>query len=225
MKSKSPTKAAREDVSVAQALKRPGGDLRVKEKSEITIGPDADGAEWFHRIRIESFQDLQRMSFVPEGLDERRAMEAVARDNEAAFEMASRSSASDEAPCGCDGERADAPSREVSPLRARYARLRSSLNPQLARALSEVYRREVQWDDPIAIHAYRWIDRWVVDKGFSLGAFVLRDIVVAKNSTLNIAPQTQIVLANDIRIHTGGKIRTLGSYMKIRCASIQGNLA
>ena len=46
----------------------------------------------------------------------------------------------------------------ISPLRARYSRLRRNFHPQLARALTEVYRRDVNlgiqisylrlWDDP-----------------------------------------------------------------------------
>lgn len=233
MKKKNPQEAAKavhKPVSVDQVLKQRREDLVIKEKGEITIGPDGDYAHCFQRVRVASFKDLQRMSFIPEGLDEKKAMDAIARDNEAAFEAALRTPAGDDGECGCEGGAEETASRPVrhgaiTPLRARYSRLRRSFNPQLARVLSETYRRDVQWDHAITTHVYRWIDRLVVAKEFDLGSILFRDIVVHKNSTLNVAPSTQILWANGIRIHVGGKIRALGSYMKIKCASIEGNLA
>ncbi|MDH5823585.1 hypothetical protein QFW77_11365 [Luteimonas sp. RD2P54] len=223
-----------EPVSVDQALKQRREDLTIKDKGEVLVGPEGEYARFFQRVRVSSFKDLQRMSFVPEGLDEKKAMDAIARDNDAAFEAALRAPDEGDPDCGCDCDGrhdAETPASRpagraaISPLRARYSRLRRNFHPQLARALTEVYRRDVQWDHMVATHVHRWIDRLVVAKEFDLGSILFRDIVVGKNSTFNVAASTQILWANDIRIHVGGKIRTLGSYMKVKCASIQGNLA
>lgn len=214
-------------VSAAAALKQKRDDLIVKESKEIEIGPEGDYARYFQRVRLTSFKDLQSMSMIPQGLDEKKVIDAIARDNDAAFEAAQRAPADGARGCGCEGSETEAASGNSKPgatLRARYSGLRRSFHPHLAKLLTEVYRREVSWDHILATQVYRLVDRLTVAKAVDLGSILMKDIVVQKNSTLNVAASSQLLWANNIRIHTGGKIVTPGSYLKIQCVSIQGNL-
>lgn len=217
-------------ASVVEALKQQRKDLVVKASGKIEIGPEGEYAGYFRQVRLTSFKDLQRMSLIPEGLDEKKTLDALARDNDAAFEVVQRMPSSGKARCDCAGggdHSAASTTQKHSAgtmLRAQYGDLRATFNPHLARALADVYRRDVQWDYAIASHVYRWVDRLIAMTEFDIGTIMIRDITVQKNSTLNIAASTQLVWANNIRIHTGGKIKTSGSYMKIKCASIEGNL-
>lgn len=225
------TASATKQISVAEALKQLRKDIVVKASGKIEIGPDGEYAKHYQRVRLTSFKDLQRMSLIPEGLDEKKTMEAIARDDDSAFEVVQRMPSTGKTGCDCHDGDGDHAATSTLPrhssgamLRAQYSDLRATFNQHLARVLADVYRRDVQWDYAIASHVYRWVDRLVVAVAFDIGTIMIRDITVQKNSTLNIAASTQLVWANNIRIHTGGKIKTTGSYMKIKCASIEGNL-
>lgn len=227
---------ARSRISAADALKRPRRDIEVKASSKAALGPDGEHAAHFHLVRIESFKDLQRMSLIPDGLDEKKTRDAIARDNDTAFEVVQRMPATAAAGNGCDchgnaghvdhDPPAAGPRRSAGAmLRAQYGDLRATFNPGLARHLTDVYGRDVQWDHAVATHVYRWVDRLVATSAFDVGTIMIRDITVNRNATLNIAPGAQVLWGNRIRIHTGGRIVTTGSYLKVKCASIEGNLA
>lgn len=70
-KTKAPPSARNDEVplSVAVALKFAREDLVVKASSEFEVGEDSAHSRHFMHIRIASFKDVQRLSFVPEGLD------------------------------------------------------------------------------------------------------------------------------------------------------------
>ena len=219
---KTKTAAASRDRSVlsaAEAVKSARRDLEVGAKKTVEL--DASSAA-HARVRLASIDDLRRMSFLPEELDEKRLAEAIRADDDEAMQNARHTFRQDAHACTCSG---GSEVRPADAFRAHYARLRGQCHPHLARSLTEVHRRDIAWDDLLAVHAYRWWERLRVRPGFEIGVFLLRDIVVGKNGTLSVSPTAKLLWANDIRIHVGGTIRSSGAYLKIKCASIQGNIA
>jgi hypothetical protein len=219
---KTKTAAASRDRSVlsaAEAAKSTRRDLEIGAKKTVEL----DASSAMHaRVRLGSIDDLKRMSFLPEGLDEKRLADAIRADDDEAMQNARHTFRQDAHACACGGGAGEM--RPADAFRAHYDRLRGQCHPHLARSLTEVYRRDIAWDDLLAVHAYRWRERLRV-RAFDIDIFLLRDIIVGKNGTLSVSPSAKLLWANDIRIHVGGTIRSSGSYLKIKCASIQGNIA
>lgn len=209
-------------VTAADALRAKRRDKVVEDGSTYEVG-DEDCT----RVGIAGIEDLQRLSLLPESLKPELLLKAIREDDAAALEQARRLPFA-AADCGCDGgddaTEARAP-HPVATLRQQYGQLRRRFHPTLARALSDVHGQEVAWDSPLAIHAHRWVHQLQAVRRFELVLVFWQDLTVGRNATLQLATTRRMLWARHIRIHTGGRIRTGGSYLKIKCASIQGNLA
>lgn len=216
-----PAAARAGGIGVAEALRAARRDLVIERDTTYEVGED-EGT----RVTVASVEDLQRLSLLPERLKADALLKAVAADSAAALEQARRMppSAGD---CGCDGDDGHAARKPhpVASMRTHYAQVRRRFHPALSQLLAEAQGHEVAWDSPTAVHAHRWVEHLQAVRRFEMVVLLWQDLTVGHNATLQLAPTRRMLWARNIRIHTGGRIRTTGSYLKIKCASIQGNLA
>ncbi len=221
---------------IKEVLEHRGEDIVIPYSREVSLTPDnQEYAKLFHHVEIRSFEDLQSLTFVPDKLDEKRTLDAIATDDASALAAAQDFVRSRGTSCACldSGERREPePSQAVqrkmsygSDLRVAYAGIRRWQHPTLARLLTEALRANVDWDSPVATHTHRWIDRLRLAHRIPLEVFVPQDVTVLNNATMFVSSTTKLLWAKDIRIHVGGRIVAHSSYTKIRCKSIQGNLA
>lgn len=220
----------RSDIKpIDEALAQQREDILVTYSKEINVGPEeGEYTHLFHRVEVRSFEDLQALTLIPEKLDEKRTRDALRSDDESVLDMAQNSLNIRIRSCGCheSSSKEDAQMRlnSASDLRTIYDTIRTRHNPQLAELLSEIYRREVAWDSLVAAHVHKWIQRLHVVQVIPLWILLSKDITILNNATLHLSASTNLLWANDIRIHLGGKLRSNSSYTKIMCVSIQGNI-
>ena len=109
-------------------------------------------------------------------------------------------------------------------LRAVYNGMRRFNNVRLSQVLSESTRAHVAFDSIEASITRGFASRAISGSRIIIGLFQAEDIIIGANSTLAVPATTKLLLANDVRIFRGGVLRGLGSFLKITCASIEGNL-
>jgi hypothetical protein len=214
---------------IKRVLEKTGRDIVVPEGREITVGPEErEFAELFSLVEIRSFADLQDLTLIPQGLDEKRVLQAIADDDAEALSAARNYLQPQSKSGGCDCLQSEEGTplklHYRSDLRTTYNGIRKTQNPHLSRLLSDLYSKPIEWDSPISAHIL-W---WMLKKNAlsAIRGFVLKpkNITILSNATLSLSASTKLLWANDIRIHAGGKLKSNSSYMKIKCNSVQGNI-
>jgi hypothetical protein len=130
--------------------------------------------------------------------------------------------------CSCEG--ATGSSGELAhswtgDLRRAYAAIRPRHNYSLAKLLSEHYRKDVAWDSPLASIVRGWV--YALDHRVGVWRIIgvlFNDVTILNKATLNLSSSVSYFRANRISIHAGGVLKINSSYIRIVCASVQGNL-
>lgn len=215
------------ETPIREVLSRREHSLRLADDEEFVLDVD-DRRErpFLHRVVARSFADLQALDLVPAQLNEDEVRRALRADDEEVLSLArSRLVAGGEHACSCHGPATTVASSYAGQLRAAYNSLRKAHNPHLARVLSDNLGRHFAWDDLEVSHARWWADQLWRAKIVSIIATLFADVTVGRGAILTIGPSVKLFYAGDIRVHSGGKIRCLGSYHKFSCFSFEGNIA
>lgn len=220
--------------SVARFLKSERRSLTVPEEKSVIVDPsDREWAEVTHRLEIAGFDDLQTLRLVPERLEERTARQAIAADDIEAREIARRmaetvaehSDAQDSCctPCAGKGDgRASYPAR-IGQL---YREIRPVTHTNLSRAVGDALGVPVEADSLEAKITHSFAQRFAAHvTRIPLVVVLFKDIEIGRNATLTLGSKAKSLWANDIRIHSGGRLVITSSYIKIRATSVRGNLA
>lgn len=217
-------------ISIDEFLRQKGENFAVPRGQEVRVDPDDDRfASSTYRLEVRSFEDLEKMSMVPTGLPQKEVMEALAKDDAESLDLAHRllETRAKSGPCSCQattGEQAPRKLTYRSELRIEYNGIRKSHNVHLARLLTNVHRRQVAWDSLLAAHTHGHFARLTEEPSIAVVVWLGFDLVIMHNATLHIQPSVSQIKFNNINIHVGGRLNVLGSYLKIKCESIQGNI-
>jgi len=188
-------------------------DMEIPEGAHVSLAPASrEMARLFCRVRLESFEDLQTLGFIPRGLAQDRFVRALAEDDEAALKIAQ--DARQWSPRDCDGERSYS-----DHVRSVYQQIRKSHHPALAGLLSEHYHAPIAWDAPVAGIARKWFVS-LGPSAISILVVALKDIIIHRNATLTVDARSKALLANHIHIHRTGRLVYPGGYLKIWASSI-----
>jgi hypothetical protein len=209
--------------SASEALHREVVGLEVEDDEELELSPARRGHEkYFARIRLESFEDLQVLGLVPRRLKQQQVLDAIAEDDEQAFNLGSermrKGQAAVAAPCNCHGDAHSAPTF-AEELRDSVRHVRQSYNPALARVLSNHFGVEFRWDSMLAKSVRGWVRRY--HPGIDIIAHLFEDITIGKNAKLVLTQASTSLLARAIRIHQTGKLVHSGGYLRIWANSIE----
>lgn len=215
--------------SAEEALRRKGTSIVVEEDREISLTPDDERfARSFARVPLQSFADLQTLGFIPRNIPEESFRIALRSDDALAYELATKSSQPlPTGACDCGGATSSpslsTPSHAVAgALRHRYNQIRMFNHPALARVLSDHYRAEVTWDDPITATAHKWIRKFdsKVHRDIPILTALVEDITIHRGGTLALESDMRSLYANNIRIHRAGRLAQRGNYVKIWASSV-----
>lgn len=220
--------------SVARFLKAERRSLSVPEEKSVIVDPsDREWAEVTHRLDIAGFDDLQTLRLVPERLEESVARQAIAEDDLAVREIARRMAESVAehpdvqdsccTPCASKSEgRVSYPAR----LSQLYREIRPALHTNLSRAVSDALGVPVEADSLEVKITHSFTQRYAAHvTRIPLVLVLFKDIEIGRNATLTLGSKAKSLWANDIRVHTGGRLVITSSYIKIRATSVRGNLA
>ncbi|TEA02107.1 hypothetical protein CCUG60884_03236 [Mycobacteroides salmoniphilum] len=220
--------------SVARFLKAERRSLTVPEEKLVNVEPgDREWAEVTHRLEIVGFDDLQALRLVPERLEERTARQAIAADDIEAHEIARRMAeavtehpdAEDSCCAPCAGKsdgRASYPAR----LGRLYREIRPVTHTNLSRAVGDALGVPLEADSLEAKITHSFAQRFATHvTRIPLVVVLFKDIEIGRNATLTLGSKAKSLWANDIRIHSGGRLVVTSSYIKIRATSVRGNLA
>ena len=223
--SKAPAKGSPQ-LKIAEMFRRKRRDIVVPKGRSIEVSPASEFSDHFLDVEIESFDDLRKLHLVAPNLDGKRVREAIRSDDARALELARQQAGSNFDACTCEGAPgSSAASPYHARLRAAYGGIRKRQHQDLAAILSEIYRKTVDWDSPEAVSTWSWIEKLSLAGRISIKVLFAADIIVGHNATMMIAAATKHRTANNIKIHTGGRIVVAGSYIKVLCNSAVGNLA
>nr|WP_234930470.1 hypothetical protein [Mycobacteroides abscessus] len=220
--------------SVARFLKAERRSITVPEDKSVIVEPgDREWAGVTHRLEITGFDDLQALRLVPERLEERIARQAIAADDTEAREIARRiaetgdrhADAEDSccAPCASKND-----SRASYPVRLGrlYREIRPAMHTNLSRAVGDALGVPLTADSLQAKITHSFTQRFAVHvTRIPLVIVLFKDVEIGKNATLTLSSKAKSLWANDIRIHSGGRLVITSGYIKIRAASVRGNLA
>jgi hypothetical protein len=206
--------------SVARFLKAERRSLSVPEEKSVIVDPsDREWAEVTHRLDIAGYDDLQTLRLVPERLEESVARQAIAEG------VAEHPDVQDSCctPCASKSEgRVSYPAR----LSQLYREIRPALHTNLSRAVSDALGVPLEADSLEVKITHSFTQRYAAHvTRIPLVLVLFKDIEIGRNATLTLASKAKSLWANDIRIHTGGRLVITSSYIKIRATSVRGNLA
>ncbi|TDZ80360.1 hypothetical protein DE4585_00250 [Mycobacteroides salmoniphilum] len=220
--------------SVARFLKAERRSLTVPEEKSVIVEPgDREWSDVTHRLEIAGFDDLQALRLVPERLEERTARQAIAADDIEAREIARRmaeavaehSEAQDSCCAPCAGKsdgRASYPAR----LGQLYREIRPVTHTNLSRAVGDALGVPLEADSLESKITHSFAQRFAAHvTRIPLVVVLFKDIEIGRNATLTLGSKAKSLWANDIRIHSGGRLVITSSYIKIRATSVRGNLA
>lgn len=215
---------------IIEVLQQRGDDIVIPKSKVVNVGPEEkEFAQFFHRVEVRSFDDLQELSLISKGLDEKRVQKAIADDDGEALSIAREYVKGRAKACDFEsGQNMEATPLKLSyrsSLRTTFNGIRKSHNIHLSRLLSDLHGEEVESHSLIAAITHGWFKRLLFLKVIPILVFLPKDITIMHNATLNLSPSTNLLWANDIRIHIGGKLKINSSYVKIRCASVKGNIS
>lgn len=198
--------------TVDQALRGEIQTLRIEPDQNFEIGPDSS---YGRTVRLESFQDLQGLGFVPRAAKEDAVASAIRQDDKSVFDFVMAHPGEQPSHCECS----DGPaSRAATPLRTQFDRVRPSFNPALASVIADAAGVALEWDSPVVgLVRRRYLD---LASKIPIGLVLFKDIVITRRATLTIAPKSKVLLANNIYIHDTGRLVTHGGYLRIWANSI-----
>lgn len=211
-----------------EALRHEVRQLVVLENAELRFSPShPELADYFVRVHLKAYDDLQLLGYVPRKLSEEKVRQAITADNDEAYKLAS-SMAAQLSPhdCDCQNQSAHSSKSFTGTLRATYNRNRNTHNPALGRLLSDHLGAHIPWDDPVASITRKWVvrldDRSFLEKPILVA--LTEDIKINRNASLLVDPGLHSLLAHDIQIHRRGRLVLQGSYIKIWASSISSFL-
>lgn len=216
-------------ITVKEFLQKSSKDITVPELTEIDIDPkDGEFSDLFHQVRIQSFQDLQDLDIIPAQLDEKNIRQALAEDDERCLQMAQKLFENQANTPTCNGRS----TRNIIKynyrfgLRSIYDRIRKRQNFSLSDLLSKHYGRKVEWDSLVPLHLRLCIVGLnnISKMAMPVNIVKTHDIDVGSKGGLNLGDSQKMLVAKDIRIHKGGKIKIKTPYIYIKCQSIQGDI-
>lgn len=203
-----------EPVTAAEAIRESDMELRVRDGTEVVIGPfERQYARAFRIARVESFKDLQTLGLLHRELREDSVTQAY-RNDERAFRDATLGGVrrthvvSDS--CGCG--------RSASSERPARRRFQNHLIDVLQSSITETLRP----DHPAIIHTYKHVKSWLSVGPHLVGIIALSDIVIGDNATLTNTPTVKALFARDISIGKEGRLRFLSGSVKVRCRNLNG---
>lgn len=202
-----------------EALSRQTRRIDVPDNTELLLSPtDPEFVDFFSRVQLTSYGDLQLLGFVPRKLPEEKIRHAMTADDGEVYKIASSMPSSFTRNCDCGGADVAAARSGISGLRSTYNSIRKYHNPGLASLLSDHSGTYISWDSPAAGIIRNWIVYLQIKPEI---IFVLvEDITINRNATLAVAPSAKSLLAFNIWIHHTGRLVQHGSYLKIWANSI-----
>lgn len=207
--------------TATEALRRDVIDLQVDDDEEVVLSSsDRAHHQYFARVKLGSFEDLQVLGLIPRGLRQEAIRMAIAADDEEALRLAEERARRDISPAPCHCENQNERTRSFSEsLRASFRVVRRDYNPALARVLSNHYGIELRWDSTLAISVRGWSSRF--SKGALVTVALFRDITIGRNARLEVDASSVELLARYIRIHRTGTLSHRGGYLRIWANSIE----
>ncbi|WP_286151280.1 MULTISPECIES: hypothetical protein [unclassified Mycobacterium] len=126
-------------------------------------------------------------------------------------------------PCASKSDgRASYPAR----LGQLYREIRPVTHTNLSRAVGDALGVPVEVDSLEAKITHSFAQRFAAHvTHIPLVVVLFKDIEIGRNATLTLGSKAKSLWANDIRIHSGGRLVITSSYIKIRATSVRGNLA
>lgn len=200
--------------SVKEVLSRSTDNLVVPDGQTIEFTPsNRELSQHFARVRLTAFEDLQLLGFVPRGLREEDVRKAIASDDDQAYRMAAASISTLTHDCTCSPRHDTVADRLV----AAHRQARRSNNPALARLLSDHYRADIAFHDPLPVLTRNWISYFDTKRHFDAGIVIslLTDVTIHRNAVLATDRTVKTLLARNIWIHRSGQLLQRGSYMRI----------
>jgi hypothetical protein len=213
---------ARADIkplTAKEVLKLELRPIEVPEGAEVVLSPaDPEYASCFARVRIQSYDDLQTLGFVPRRLAEDKVRQALAADDGEVYELAGKLRQQPAGGCGCSDAAAQGSMLRTSPVRGIYNAIRKRHNPALARVVADHYGSQTTWDAPVPAILRKWMV--AISAKPNIVVVVIGNITINKNATLAVAPSSKSLLAWNIWIHSTGKLIAQGSYLKVWANSV-----
>lgn len=211
-------------ISIEEALGKPREDLFVARDQSVTIGPDRrEYSKYFHNVNIKTFNDLKSLHLIPEKLEENKVRESIKLDEEEALKVARLRMEV------IISDLVTQP-RYDTQLKKVYSSIRKGLNTNLARLISDTYESGTPFES-------RKMSPILLDKQFNNLINIeermkrlhgqiatIKDITISNNAKLSVDPNVDTLFAKNIRIHQGGKLIIRGSFLKIVCDSMEGNI-
>ena len=227
--SNSPQKRS-ECKPINEVLQQRGDDIVIPKSKVVNVRiEEKEFAQFFHRVEVRSFDDLQELSLISKGLNEKKVQKAIADDDGEALSIVREYVKGRAEACDCEsGQNMEATPLKLSyrsGLRTTFNGIRKTHNIHLSRLLSDLLGEEVESDSLIAAITHGWVKRLAILKVMPIWVCLLKNITIMHNATLNLWPLTNLLRANDIRIHVGGKSNINSSYIKVRCASVKGDIS
>ncbi|WP_371750629.1 hypothetical protein [Mycobacteroides sp. LB1] len=220
--------------SIARFLKAERRSLTVPDEKSVIVDPgDREWADVTHRLEIAGFDDLQALRLVPERLDEQVARQAIAADDIDAREIARRMAETvaehadtQDSCCTPCASKSDGRVSYPARLGQLYREIRPAMHTHLSRAVGDALGVPLEADSQQAKITHAFAQRYAAHvTRIPLVVVLLKDIEIGKNATLTLGSKAKSLWANDIRIHSGGRLVVTSSYIKIRATSVRGNLA
>ncbi|WP_316827617.1 hypothetical protein [Pedobacter miscanthi] len=201
-------------ISVKELQRVKSIPLEVAENSHITIGPNEKMfSDALHYVSIKSFEDLQELSIIPQGLSKESILKAISEDDDESLTIAKKDyNFSKQSDCKCHDH-------VEHSLQTQYRNIRRKGNFQLAKLLTNHYGKQILWDDFEAIHAYKMTMNLLKNPrlGLNVVYFSLDDIIINTNSTLTVNSGTDLIKGRNLVIHTNGKMEIKSSYLFLKC--------
>jgi hypothetical protein len=198
-----------------EALRHEARNIVVPENVDLTLSPShPELLNYFVRVPLKTYEDLQLLGFVPRKLSEEKVRQAIAADDEEAYKLSGTLSPQAPSDCECKNTLPRASSYSQN-LRSIYNGIRKTHNPSLARLLSDHFSTHITWDDPVAGITRKWA--LYLDSRLSkvLLVAILMDITINRGASLAVDANVKSFLAHNIQIHRTGRLIQQGSYMKI----------
>jgi len=201
-------------ISVKELQRIKSITLEVKENSHITIGPNEKMfSDALHYVSIKSFEDLQELSIIPQGLSKESVLKAISDDDDESLAIAKKDyNFSKQSDCKCHDH-------VEHSLQTQFKNIRRKSNFQLAKLLTSHHGKQILWDDFEAIHAYKMTMNLLRNPrlGFNVVYFALDDIIINTNATLTVNSGTDLIKGRNLVIHTNGKMEIKSSYLFLKC--------
>ena len=205
-----------------------GKDVIVPDSTEVLLHPEKQGfSELFHEVKIQSLEDLNNLGIVPTRLDEGKLRLALEEDDERCLQLAQKLYENQASPCNCnENSHKNMMYNYRRSFRAIYDRIRRNQNLSLSKLLSIRSGTKVEWDTLVPLHIRHYMiglnDKAKMATPVNIAK--VKNIDVGSKGGLTLGDSQKMLVANDIIIHKGGKIKINTPYIYIKCHSIQGEV-